>query len=195
MTQDNDEDVLPEDERHDFLLRHPHGKHQKPTFKPQDLVGKDPEKLIKMTKKGQTVMMFATVSGNPTKRETDEITQIWWAALKNALYDVQKLVCLLVKISCLSKKIVSFRYIVDDSRVLFLLQDGSQAYEVKDYLVQQDRCQEVMIDNRSFQGKGAQVRKMSYELISICSPILIRFRQSNKQRIKIYEKSLIDLFY
>ncbi|CAF4537412.1 unnamed protein product, partial [Rotaria magnacalcarata] len=61
---------------------------------------------------------FASVSGNPTRRETEEITQIWWAALKNALYDVAK-------------------YIVDDSRVLFLLQDGSQAYEVKDYLVQQ----------------------------------------------------------
>lgn len=45
---------------------------------------------MKMTKKGQTMMMFATVSGNPTKRETDEITQIWWAALKNALYDVSK---------------------------------------------------------------------------------------------------------
>ncbi|CAF4405814.1 unnamed protein product, partial [Rotaria magnacalcarata] len=71
-----------------------------------------------MSKKGQTVMMFASVSGNPTRRETEEITQIWWAALKNALYDVAK-------------------YIVDDSRVLFLLQDGSQAYEVKDYLVQQ----------------------------------------------------------
>ncbi|CAF2114010.1 unnamed protein product, partial [Rotaria magnacalcarata] len=44
----------------------------------------------------------------------------------------------------------------DDSRVLFLLQDGSQAYEVKDYLVQQDRCQEVTIDNRPYYGKGAK---------------------------------------
>lgn len=59
-------------------------------MKPEDLNGKNPEKLMKMTKKGQTMMMFATVSGNPTKRETDEITQIWWAALKNALYDVSK---------------------------------------------------------------------------------------------------------
>ncbi len=32
-------------------------------FKPEELVGQDPEKLIKMTKKGQTMMMFATVSG------------------------------------------------------------------------------------------------------------------------------------
>ena len=35
-------------------------------------------------------MMFATVSGSPTRKETEEITQIWWAGLKNALYDVNK---------------------------------------------------------------------------------------------------------
>jgi hypothetical protein len=127
-------------------------------FKPEELVGQDPEKLIKMTKKGQTMMMFATVSGNPTKRETEEITQIWWAALKNALYDVTKYVYLKNLISY-KKKTFLFRYIVDDSRVLFLLQDGSQAYEVKDFLVQQDRCQEVTIDNRPYYGKGAKVQK------------------------------------
>jgi len=59
-------------------------------FKPEELVGQDPESLIKKTKKGQTMMMFATVSGNPTRREADEITQIWWAGLINALYDVTK---------------------------------------------------------------------------------------------------------
>jgi hypothetical protein len=61
-------------------------------FKPEDLAGQDPETLIKMSKKGQTMMMFASVSGNPTRRETEEITQIWWAALKNALFDVTKYV-------------------------------------------------------------------------------------------------------
>ncbi len=90
LLQENDEDILPEDERHDFYLRHPYGKHQPPMFKPEEMVGQDPEKLIKMTKRGQTMMMFATVSGNPTRRETEEITQIWWAALKNALYDITK---------------------------------------------------------------------------------------------------------
>ena len=49
------------------------------------------------------------------------------------------------------------RYVVDDNRILFLLQDGSQAFDVKDYLVQQDRCEEVTIDNRPYPGKGAKV--------------------------------------
>lgn len=119
----------------------------------------EPENLMKMTKKGQTLMMFATVSGKPTRRETDEITQIWWGGLKNALYDVTKFVLILWKkiFIRLWKTQFSFRYVVDDNRILFLLNDGSQAYEIKDYLIQQDRCEVVHIDNREFFGKGSSV--------------------------------------
>lgn len=84
--QDNDEDVLPEDERHDAFLR---GKNR-PSIRPEDLVGKEPEQIMKLSKKGQTLMMFATVSGSPTRRETEEISQLWWASLKNAFYDVNR---------------------------------------------------------------------------------------------------------
>jgi len=35
-----------------------------------------------------------------------------------------------------------------------LLQDGGDAFDVKDFLVQQERCDEVMIDNRPYYGKG-----------------------------------------
>jgi hypothetical protein len=59
-------------------------------LRPEDFVGKPTEQVMKMSKKGQTLMMFATVSGNPTRRETEEITRIWWAGLKNALYDVTR---------------------------------------------------------------------------------------------------------
>ena len=81
---------MPEDEREDYHLKYPGGKHRQPMLKPEDLTGANPEKLMKMAKKGHTLMMFATVSGNPTRRETEEITQIWWGGLKNALYDVTK---------------------------------------------------------------------------------------------------------
>ncbi|CAF4124170.1 unnamed protein product [Rotaria socialis] len=84
--EDNDDDVLPEDEREDYFLR---GKNR-PGIRPEDLVGKEPEDIMKLSKKGQTLMMFATVSGSPTRRETEEITQIWWSGLKNALYDVNR---------------------------------------------------------------------------------------------------------
>ncbi len=84
--QDNDADILPDDERDDYYIS---GKNR-PQIRPEDLVGKEPEHIMKMSKKGQTLMMFATVSGSPTRRETEEITQIWWAGLKNALFDVTR---------------------------------------------------------------------------------------------------------
>ncbi|CAF0725892.1 unnamed protein product [Adineta steineri] len=130
--EDNDDDILPEDERHDYFIR---GKNR-PQFRPEDFVGKQPEQVMKLSKKGQTLMMFATVSGSPTRRETEEITQIWWWGLKNALYDVT-------------------RHVINDDRILLVLNDGSQAFEIKDFLVQQDRCKEVTIDNRPYYGKGA----------------------------------------
>ena len=76
---------MPDDERHDYFLRKP-----RPMIRPEDLVGKKPEHIMKVSKQGQTLMMFATVSGSPTRRETEEITQIWWWGLKNALYDVTR---------------------------------------------------------------------------------------------------------
>jgi hypothetical protein len=63
-------------------------------------------------------------------------------------------------IGFVGREIGFFRYVVDDRRVLFLLQDGSQTYDVKDYLIQQDRCEEVTIDNRPYYGKGAKVSRI-----------------------------------
>ncbi|CAF0751214.1 unnamed protein product [Rotaria sordida] len=131
--EDNDEDILPEDERDDYFFR----SKNRPNIRPEDLVGKPQEEIMKLSKKGQTLMMFATVSGSPTRRETEQITQIWWSGLKNALYDVN-------------------RYVIDDNRILLVLSDGSQGFDVKDFLVQQDRCQEVTIDNKPYYGKGAK---------------------------------------
>jgi hypothetical protein len=45
-------------------------------------------------------------------------------------------------------------------RVIFMLTDGSKAWEVKDFLVQQDNCEEVTIEGKNYPGKGAnQVNK------------------------------------
>ncbi|XP_011793758.1 PREDICTED: LDLR chaperone MESD isoform X2 [Colobus angolensis palliatus] len=52
-----------------------------------------PESILKMTKKGKTLMMFVTVSGSPTEKETEEITSLWQGSLFNANYDVQRLEC------------------------------------------------------------------------------------------------------
>lgn len=44
---------------------------------------------------------------------------------------------------------------VDDDRAIFMFKDGSQAWDAKDYLVEQDRCQSVTIENKVYDGKIA----------------------------------------
>lgn len=49
-----------------------------------------PEDLLKLSKKGRTLMVFATVSGDPTEKETEELTSLWQGSLFNGNYDVQR---------------------------------------------------------------------------------------------------------
>ncbi|XP_028999725.1 LRP chaperone MESD [Betta splendens] len=96
-----------------------------------------PEELLKMSKKGRTLMVFATVSGDPTEKETEEITGLWQGSLFNANYDIQ-------------------RFVVGSNRVIFMLRDGSLAWEVKDFLVVQERCMDVTVEGQVFPGKAAK---------------------------------------
>ncbi|KAM9310981.1 LRP chaperone MESD [Gastrophryne carolinensis] len=95
----------------------------------------NPESILQMTKKGKTIMIFATVSGNPTEKETEELTSLWQGGLFNANYDVQ-------------------RFIVGPNRVIFMLRDGGYAWEVKNFLVSQDRCADVTLEGQVYPGKG-----------------------------------------
>ncbi|KAM9826003.1 LRP chaperone MESD isoform X2 [Syngnathus typhle] len=96
-----------------------------------------PEDLLKMSKKGRTLMVFATVSGEPTEKETEEITGLWQGSLFNANYDIQ-------------------RFVVGSNRVIFMLRDGSLAWEVKDFLLTQERCLDVTVEGQVFPGKAAK---------------------------------------
>eukprot|EP00063_Salmo_salar_P008313 XP_013983148.1 PREDICTED: LDLR chaperone MESD-like [Salmo salar] len=49
-----------------------------------------PEELLKMSKKGKTLMVFATVAGEPTEKETEEVTSLWQSSLFNANFDIQR---------------------------------------------------------------------------------------------------------
>lgn len=43
----------------------------------------NPEGILQATKKGKTLMTFVSVSGNPARHETEEITKIWQTSLWN----------------------------------------------------------------------------------------------------------------
>nr|XP_006821888.1 PREDICTED: LDLR chaperone MESD-like [Saccoglossus kowalevskii] len=103
-------------------------------FDINELTGKEPEDIVKVTKKGRTLMMFVTVSGNPSRKEADEITLMWQSQLFNAHYEMT-------------------RYMIEDNRAILVLKDGSTAVDIKNFLIDQERCEEVTFENQSFPGK------------------------------------------
>lgn len=42
---------------------------------------------------------------------------------------------------------------IDDNRAIFMFKDGTQAWEAKDFLVDQERCESVTIENKVYPGK------------------------------------------
>ncbi len=91
------------------------------------------DEVKKISKKGRALMIFVTVSGNPTRDETEKITSLWQSSLFNA-------------------NLESTRYIVEDNKAIYMIKDGSRAWEIKDFLVTQERCLEVNIDDEIFPG-------------------------------------------
>ncbi|XP_061185415.1 LDLR chaperone boca-like [Saccostrea echinata] len=128
--EENDDEELPEDEL-------PEWKKEPPKVDLSQLDPNNPELMLQASKKGRTLMMFATVSGDPTEKETEQITQLWQTSLFNANYEVQ-------------------RYVVSSNRVIFMIKDGSKAWEIKDFLITQDRCEEVTIEGKNYPGAAAK---------------------------------------
>ena len=55
-----------------------------------------------------------------------------------------------------------FRYLIDDNRAIFMFKDGSLAWEAKNFLIEQESCKEVTIENKSYPGK--HIKKESQKL-------------------------------
>lgn len=129
---DEDEEPLPDDELPEWDPR------KKPSNKPainmDDIKTMNPEALLQQSKKGQTVMAFVRVKGTPTKEETEQITSIWQTGLYNSHIHLD-------------------RYPLDDGRCIFMFKDGALAWEAKDFLIEQEQCQEVQIEQRVYHGK------------------------------------------
>merc|ERR1712038_1295107 len=79
--EEADEDELEEDEL-------PPWKKDPPKIDMSKLNPDDPESMLQATKTGQTLMLFITVSGDPTEDETQTISQIWQSSLFNANINV-----------------------------------------------------------------------------------------------------------
>uniref|UniRef100_A0A0C9RXQ9 Putative ldlr chaperone boca n=1 Tax=Amblyomma americanum TaxID=6943 RepID=A0A0C9RXQ9_AMBAM len=132
---EEDEEPLEPDELPEYMR-------PAPKIDMSKLDSSNPENILKASKKGRMLMTFVTVSGKPTKEETDEITQIWQTSLMN-------------------NHIVVDRYILDDNRALFSFKDGSQAWEAKDYLIEQERLETITIENKPYYGKHFEEKERS----------------------------------
>lgn len=108
----------------------------KPKIDLSKLDPENPESMMKMTKRGTPLMMFVSVSGNPTKEETEKISSRWQEQLFNANFNFK-------------------RYVVGDDRLLFHVDDGSWAFDIKNFLIDQERCKDVTIDQQIFYGRGS----------------------------------------
>lgn len=103
---------------------------------------KDPEKLMLAAKKGKTVMAFVTIANNPTKQETEMLTQRWQVGLVNAHMKCE-------------------RFVIADDRAIFVFEDGSLAFEAKEFLLDQPELKEYSIDNRVWHGKAYPTEPVS----------------------------------
>ena len=95
------------------------------------------EDLLKQSKKGQVLMLFVQVAGDITKDEAEKITGRWQSSLFNGNIQIQ-------------------RYMIEDTKAIFLLQDGSLAWDVKDFLINQPECRSVEIEQKTYWGKAAK---------------------------------------
>lgn len=132
--EDSDEDQLPPDEL-------PPHRRPPPKFKPPPISGEmgnsknNPEDLLKASKQGKTAMAFVSIANNPTRQETELLTERWQVGLVNAHMKCQ-------------------RFVIADDRALFVFEDGSLAYEAKPFLLEQPELKEYSIENQSWHGKG-----------------------------------------
>lgn len=130
---EEDEEPLEDDELPEHLR-------PQPSLDFSQVDASNPENILKLSKKGRTLMTFVTVDGNPTRDETEEITKLWQSSLWN-------------------NHIQAERYLVDDDRAIFLFKDGAQGWEAKDFLVSQERCKTVVIENKTYFGKYSEEGK------------------------------------
>merc|ERR1712223_1592233 len=94
-----------------------------------------PRPPLNISKKGQTVMLFVKVSDfNGDRDEVAEISSLWQTGLMN-------------------NHVTSERFQIEDDRVMFLFHDGADAWEAKDFFVEQDRCEEVQLEQKTYHGK------------------------------------------
>ncbi|XP_012540400.1 LDLR chaperone boca [Monomorium pharaonis] len=92
---------------------------------------KNPESVLKATKKGKSVMMFVNLDPSILEEQADITTRIWQTGLQNNHITVE-------------------RYPIENKRYIFMFHDGAQAIESKNYLLQQPEIAHITIEGQTY---------------------------------------------
>jgi len=158
---DEDEDPIPVDE-----LPEGHPDKPQPQLDLSKLDMSDPQAMMKMSKKGKTVMMFVRVNDFVSKEDTEEITSIWQTGLYN-------------------NHIQAERFQLDDDRVLFMFRDGSAAWDAKDFLQEQERCEDVQLEQQTYNGKFCKQCAKSDEKPAAAKPKKDKKAKKEKKKTEL----------
>lgn len=126
---EENEDPLPPDELPEHLRPPP-----KLDVDLDQINNLSPEYLLKLSKKGKTVMIFVNLKDGIPKDEVNRLTGLWQTSLLN-------------------NHIVSERYPLDDNRAIYMFKDGSQSWDAKDFLIEQKEVDQVTVENKIYYGK------------------------------------------
>jgi len=129
---EEDEEPIPADE---LPYGHPDRPQAAMDLSKLDL--KNPGDVMKATKKGKTVMMFVRVNHFKDRQETEQLTAIWEIGLQN-------------------NHVQAERTLLEDHTVMFLFRDGAEAWDAKEYLIEQERVEEVQLEGQTYKGKFAE---------------------------------------
>lgn len=52
---------------------------------------------------------------------------------------------------------------LEEDRVMFLFKDGAAAWDAKDFLLEQERCEDVQLEQQTYHGKYSSKKKQEEE--------------------------------
>ena len=82
-------------------------------------------------------MLFAKINQFKSREETEEVSSLWQTGLYNA-------------------HIQGERFLLEDTRVMFSFRDGAYAWEAKDFLIEQERVEDVQLEGQTYKGRYAE---------------------------------------
>ncbi|XP_003488112.1 LDLR chaperone boca [Bombus impatiens] len=122
----------------------------------------NPDNVLKVTKKGKSVMMFVDTNEDLSVEKAETIMKIWQTSLQN-------------------NHIIAERYPIDQKRSVFLFHEGSQAVDAKNFFLEQPELSHVTLEGQTYFRDPKKQNERMAKLNKQASKRNIKKDNSNKQ--------------